>query len=289
MFETPTTSTNVVSFGAHKKLEELQRDSSIFFPVEERALTDLTGLPDNGEKAVVRTDTNEIVAVNGRRYSLAQNKDVFRIVDEAIRRAQGLDTEGMGIHDSTSYNGGLTIRDYTFPGHSVEVGKVGDITKMRLRIVNSYNGSTQLRTSVDGMRLVCTNGMAVPVKFNRFNGRHTSGLNLEKMEARIRAGIQSFKNMGEMWKRYSQTDCSDSEAMGYIEKFTSSEKIRFTLFEYWVTESTELGKNLWALYNALTYYSSHHAITRGRGNEAATIMSRESDVSKVVEHFKVAA
>lgn len=285
--ETPERS-NVVGFAAHKHLAE-KSDDGIFFPVKQIPLTDLTGLPDNGETAIVREDSNELVAVNGARYKLTKNESVFRIVDEAIKRAQGLDTEGMTITDRMAYNGGLTVRSYTFPNHSVEVGKVGDITKMRIQVVNSYNGSSNLKVLTDGLRLACTNGMTVPMRFNKFQGRHTSGLNLTKMEARLTAGIKSFKDMGEMWKRYSQTACSDAQAMDYINKLGLSVPLSEKLFTYWLTEKVQLGSTLWALYNALTYYSTHHDITRGRGNEAATIMTREAAVSKVVDQFKVAA
>lgn len=273
--------TNVISLGNTKNVAAAQPETDIYFPVQEYPLADLTGQPDRGYKAVVRTDTNEIIAVNGSKYKLMPNKDVFNVVDQAIKKASGLKTDGMYIKDSTAHMGATTVRNYVFPEHSVTVNK-GDVTEMRITVVNSYDGASQFKMLVGGFRLICLNGMVAGKVINKYSGRHTSGLNIGDMGIRLSNGIHGFSELSETWKQYADTKCTDGQAAKIIGKMTASENVRNSLMIYWLTEKATLGANMWALFNAMTYYSTHHKISRGKGNEAMTIVAREAEVAKAL-------
>lgn len=280
--------TNVLSLNNARNLRTAAPVSDLFFPVKEYALSDLTGKADRGYKAVVREDTGAIIAVNGSKYNLIPNRRAYDIVDEALLKAKELNTDGMKIIDTTAHQGSTAVRNYIFPSHIAEPN-VGDITQLKITVINSYDGTSGLKFLGGGYRLICKNGMVAGTNMSKFSGRHTSGLKLDSLTSRVESCIKAFSLLDVQWKLWADTKCSDTQAKNHIAKLHVSEGIKDTVMAYWHKEKAVLGTNMWALYNALTYYSTHHRISRGAGNEAWTTLSREADVSKVISTFKRAA
>ncbi|MBH0050690.1 DUF932 domain-containing protein [Pseudoalteromonas sp. SWYJZ19] len=258
-------------------------DAGLFFPVECRPLSDLTSMPDRKLQAVVRKDTNTVLAVHGQRYTLIKNEDVYDRVDAAIRESDALDTNGMRIVDSIAYEGGRAIRSYIFPEHKISIGRGRrDVTNLRLNVINSYDGSTNLRINMGGYRIVCANGMVVGTDVSNYVARHTSGFNVDEVKARVAASVENFVRMGDKWRMWSKEPCTDEKAVALVSEFArGSAAMRTKLFDIWLEESKNLGKTMWAFFNALTYWSTHAEIKAASApNAAAIILERESRVSR---------
>jgi hypothetical protein len=51
----------------------------------------------------------------------------------------------------------------------------------------------------------------------------------------------------------------------------------------WETESAAVGRTVWALYNALTHWSSHAPVrARSAANRAAIVLAREALVARTL-------
>jgi len=261
--------------------------AGLFFPVECRPLSDLTGMPDRDLQAVVRKDTDTVLAVHGQRYTLIKNADVYERVDAAIRESDVLDTNGMEIVDSVAYEGGRAIRSYIFPEHKIGIGRGRrDITNLRLNVINSYDGSTNLRINMGGYRIVCANGMVVGTDVSNYVARHTSGFNVDEVKTRVAASVENFIRMGDQWRLWAKTECTDAKAVVLITEFArGSTAMNTKLFDIWLEESKNLGKTMWAFFNALTYWSTHAEIKpASQPNAAAIILEREARVSRFLSN-----
>ena len=259
----------------------------LFFPVGCQPLSDLTGMPDRGLQAVVRKDTNAVLAVHGQRYSLIKNSEVYERVDAAIRESDVLDTNGMEIVDSIAYEGGRSIRSYIFPEHKISIGRGRrDVTNLRLNVINSYDGSTNLRINMGGYRLVCANGMVVGTDVSNYVARHTSGFKVDEVKQRVAASVENFVTMGNQWRKWSKEECSDEKAIGLISEFArGSLAMNNKLFDIWINESKTLGKTMWAFFNALTYWSTHAEIKEASlPNAPAIVLEREARVSRFLSN-----
>lgn len=263
------------------------KNSPILFPVIQKPLYELTGMYDRGLTAIIREDKNLILAVHGNRYKLIDNETVLDGIDKMIAKTQTLDTNGLIIEDQESYQGGRMIRSYIFPEHKVVIGE-GDETQLRINVVNSYDGACNFNVTTGGFRLVCANGMVIGESFGQYRNRHSSGFNVEFMQDRIAASIQNFQHAGEQWKVWASTNVTDQQAYKIIDKLCDNVrthgKLRANLEKFWLEEKAKLGANYWALFNALTYWSTHYEVQdRIKDNKSAIVLERERRVLQIIQ------
>lgn len=288
-------STNIVQFKNHKNLQKSldETTNNLFFPVKLVAAEDVApGFDCVGQQALIREDTNQIIKFHGANYSLVSNEEVFGRVDTLIRHQSGLDTNGMKIVDKLAYNGGRSYREYIFPEHQVRVTSgdgvpgVGDITELRISVINSYDGSSKVKVGVGGFRLVCLNGMTMGEKFGSFSSQHSKGFDPSSIAPRISCALTNFFEVGEKWKVWAGTFCSPAEADNIILSVAGKSEALFKQLQiFWHNEQIKMGSSLWALYNALTYWATHHQISeKCIGNKASIINVREARVAKVLRN-----
>ncbi len=265
------------------------RNEDIFFPVVQRPLVDLMPVTGDarGHQAIVRRDTNEVIAVHKKRYKLVKNEDVYHHVDRAIRHTEGLDTDGMSITDQVAYAGGRSIRTYTFPNHTIDVPSgetVRDETQLRINVINSYDGSSSLCLQTGGYRLISANGMVIGENLSKYVMRHSSEYKPEEVTPRIAATLKAFIEVGYQWKSWANTRLSPLQVSNILWEFAGQSESKYlTLEAYWLVEQQRMGTTKWALFNALTYWSTHHDVSKGsEANAAAIVLGREQQVVKVI-------
>lgn len=288
---------NIEDLNAARNLKSAmpKPDPNIFFPVEQVPLSALTGMEDRDLQAIVRTDTRQIIAVHGVRYKLVKNEEVFKPFDDLVRSTKNLDTNGMRIVDQTSYIGGRTIRSYIFPEHRIQIGRgrSKDKVEMRLNVINSYDGSTNMRFNLGGFRIVCANGMVIGDEVANYTSRHTSGFSVMELKHRIAASLDNFLQVGEQWRLWARTPCTDKKALAVMTKIAGkSEKLLADLMMFWDLEKAKLGDTMWALFNAMTYWSTHYGIRpHASDNASAVVLDREARIQRILksDEFKAAA
>jgi hypothetical protein len=238
-------------------------NNDLFFPVKIVPLD--TVLPSGmhsskGEQAVIRTDTNEIVKVHGARYHLIKNEDVYEDVQQTLFNHPDIDHNGVIIKDQVARAGGLSIRSYIFPEHEIKM-KAGDSTQLRINVINSYDGSSGLRICTGGYRLVCSNGQIIGDAISDYRTQHTSGFARQAVEPRIAASLTNFLNTGDQWRAWVNTPVSQDQVNAVLSRIAGdSDQLFETLVSYWKKESKTLGFNKWALYNVMTFWSTHQKI-----------------------------
>lgn len=258
------------------------------FPVESQPIYDQRGEPIQGSQAVVRTDTGDVLGVHGSRYRILSNDDVVNSVMDAVKKADITSDYSLDIK---VIDGGRKLRGYVnFPDITIEP-RVGDITHYRVSFTNSYDASWSFSQSAEGMRLACLNGMVLPQAVARSRYKHTTSISVDGAAAKTVNGMLMFTNQREEWASWAETSVSSRSAEWFFKatvarapsrqqlKVKTNERQLENLLQIWNGEANTLGLNKWALFNAMTYWSTH---TDGLRNPDVARYNREAAVAKAM-------
>ena len=259
-----------------------EKDDSAYFPVGVEPLC----IPTSNEgfkavpsyKAVVRLDTNEVLSVVGNGYKLTSNEEIFTAFETAISKSS-LKTDGMTKQVSMKGNGSRTAIRYRFPEHEIELLS-GDKQIMEIVALNSYDGSWAFQSMVGAYRMICCNGMVMGTDYATSYGRHTKNLDINMAADKLRIAAESYEYNVEKWREYPRISVSEEQAKVVISTISDSEKVQDSILSQYYTEAATLGFNKWALFNALTYWSTHTHSKRSINSHStvATIVANEAKV-----------
>jgi hypothetical protein len=235
-------------------------------------------------------DTNEVLGVHGSRYTIVSNSDVVNSIDDAIRQANISRDVSVKI---SSIEGGRKMRgEILFNDLTVEPS-VGDFVKFRISFFNSYDGSWAFTQAADGLRLFCLNGCTHSIAAARTRFKHTQSINVEASAAKIKTGLETFINQREVWQSWQGISVAQHTvellfkhtlAKSFTRQTTvtkTNEKQLEHLLKIWDDEKRDLGSNVWALYNAMTYWASH---TSDLKNPEVARRNREDAIAKAMNH-----
>jgi hypothetical protein len=159
-----------------KEGEEICTLNDLLFPVEMRD----NPMPSNSEysKLVVGHINGGDFFLNAcsPRYELVPNAGIFPQIEKTMNSHNvPFDVEYSHIDNVRFY------ANYKFKTNSFKVNDVNDEIFPMLKVQHSYNGLTKYRIIFGYFRLVCTNGLTIPVKeMKEFNlsivGKHTESI-----------------------------------------------------------------------------------------------------------------
>ncbi len=217
-----------------------------------------------GYKALVRTDNNKELAVHKNSYNELSN-------EEFAKRVNGIQkVSGFGLEGYQELRGGNIL--LAFLKNDVEEFKIdGNKIQDYLVVGNSHDGSSGFFLGTSTRFLRCENEFA---RLKRFVSiRHTANAD-ERLEQFMHYFIQYVANRQKLYTRFNQfgevivNDELREQMALYIlslhkqetlEKFTDSQKAKINLVHSCIdNEITDLGDNLWALFNGITRYTTHH-------------------------------
>lgn len=236
------------------------------FPVELQPVYDQMGnaIPDT--KCVMRTDTNDVLGVHGSRYRLVTNDSIISSVIDAVDEANISRDYELKIHHA---EGGRKMRgEILFKDMTVQPA-VGDYVHFRVSFFNSYDASWSFQANAEGLRLFCLNGCTTPDGVSRNKFKHTQSINITGTADKIMNGLNTFMSSPDIWRSWMATPVSDEMAEAFfkhtlaksftrqVNQLKTNEKQLEKLLSIWHDERSQLGRNKWALYNAMTYWASH--------------------------------
>lgn len=137
------------------------------FPVELQKLF-TTDMKESTRRAVVRLDTNEIIADVSNQYKLVNHDHIFQRVREYMDQFGQYD---VSYHEEK--NGAKYLATFQFKDIGKDVA-VGDNVGLKIVAANSYDGKSSISLQVMGLRLKCLNGMAIGERWFSANYRHSS-------------------------------------------------------------------------------------------------------------------
>ena len=276
-------------------------DSHIFFDVRTQPLFSRCELPEQldarllpvpSHKVIVRNENGTAIpiAVVGKDYSLVTMREqcahVERMMHDAFSNGELQDAH---VRDSIAYHGQTCLRDYTFPNIRCNVGKRNDIA-FRMIMRGSY-GKDSIMWLAGAIQFYCSNGMVIG-EFEQDVRRHSKHLQIADISTNIHKGIEHFYQSAEKWREWDHRNVTALAVHQFFLDAVANDKdhsaLSRKLEERYFTEIMDRGETAWAVYSALTYYSSHNAgtfATRNTANDhaAATMFDRERQVRKWVD------
>jgi hypothetical protein len=257
------------------------------FPVEMCSLhassiyTDNLEVPENMARAIVRTDTNQVLGVHGKKYKPITNMTVVNAMVDAVQES-GISRD----YDLTidSLDGGAKMRGRFLFNDLVIEPDVGDVIKHEILFYNSYDGSWAFQQTSRGHRLWCKNGCTNSMTVSNTWAKHTTNVNVKGSTAKIVAGLETFMQDKDVYKSWMTTSVDDETAFMFFKmklcryptqdaSIKINERRYEQLCRQWHKEKTQLGSNKWALYNACTHWATHtgdtntpHVASRNREN-----------------------
>ena len=246
-------------------------------------------VPANMQRAIVRTDTGQVLGTHGGAYKMIRHSEVVDKMEQAARNSERVTQDF--THTQQVYENGAKMRGTIAFNDLVIEPQVGDYIKFHVDYTNSYDGAWSIMIKAEGYRLWCSNGCASPKALSFSRNKHTSGFSLQGTQAKINRAITGFFDSEGTWQKYATQSVNELEAETFLKATlckrnsnTSEVKINETklqnLMGLYRHESNKLGQNKWALYNALTYWSSH---TEDANHPHRAEVLRHAEVSKAIQ------
>ena len=246
-------------------------------------------VPPSMARALVRTDTHQVLGVHGSKYKAIKHDDVVNSVFDAVRDANP--SRNYDYKIDLFENGAKMRGTINFPDVTIEPA-VGDFISFQIVFYNSYDGSWSFAQQAQGNRLWCLNGCTDALTVAKTVAKHTTNVSVSASSAKIEQGLECFfdsKHRYQKWMKDKMTDAEVEKFFKYtlchVPNNTSQEKWNFkqldNLMGLWNKEKRTLGSNKWALYNACTYWATHTNESRSPAN---TRRLRENQLSK---HLKM--
>jgi hypothetical protein len=143
----------------------------------------------NGTGELVTNVSNELLNACSDRYNLVRNEEIFPVIRKML-----IDSGYEFMETYSNYNDCKFYGKYVITGVKNEMGVIepiinrikglnNDKLRPQITISNGYDGKTNFNSGMGVFRLVCTNGLTVPVKgFENINfnakGKHTENVKI---------------------------------------------------------------------------------------------------------------
>lgn len=241
-------------------------------------LSTTDGIPVPQKRAVIRTDTNDVLGVVGSNYVPVQNRQAFAFLDAIA--ADG----GLRYHTAGALRRGERIWLLAKLPGQIRVRSSEDISQKYLLLSNSHDGSSALRVHYTAIRVVCANTLAMADREGRGEGiaiRHQGDLAAKVREAQRVLGLahRFFDHLEGQLDLLARHYPSHAQVSAYFKALypdpeegnpARAQNVRDELFQLFESgqgqEIPEIRSTTWAALNAVTEYVDHHRPTRAKSD-----------------------
>lgn len=216
-----------------------------------------------GYKAIIDSNTGKVFSIASKDYKVISHEKAIEQIESIIAKTPHLG----GYHIRVNfYNAGGRMRcTFTFPGISAEIVK-GDLVKLQLHLLNSYDLAWSFTVIIGAFRLVCSNGLVIGNKIFNINRRHVYALKDLNIHQTIAMATNRFEKQAGKWMDLARIPLHPTT----YEKVMNSMKLGKSATEE-IRQRINRGAsgynknfpviNLWTFYNVLTWYITHRAVS----------------------------
>ena len=241
----------------------------------------------SGFYALRNTVTGEVLESPpvAKTYKLVDHGEVFQHQGNTIMDNASLPTGNLTVVDRLYEGGRKASRAVYFNDLTFDIDGKGDGITARADVVNSVDMSWAFQVFSGAYRDYCRNTMVFGgQKAYQQKSKHTSGLSPSSMIAKANLGLDMFMNHREQMDAWRTIDLHPSQwtellentvcrIAGNARELSSDKRTRVNgkLLDYLTfrfdKEQNELGRTMWAGYNALTHWATHTKETWERPTE----------------------
>ena len=253
-------------------------------------------VPYRGKDVYFRSDTGKPIAIHGKRYKPLQYTTMIDKSRDMIERCN-LDATGVTEQIQVSPNSGMCLVNYTLPAKEYETpdGDTGCVTVMAL---SSFNGVWSFILSLGFQQSACLNSQIfIKNPASIYKSRHNGSLDVDRATNLLGKTANILESEIELWHEWYNTPITKDDIHNAIADCANisrdtDEPYRNKNYQYLVNAysfdyAPKMGRNRWALYNALTDWSTH-APSKSK-NKITLIQRRAEKVQETLENnFMVA-
>jgi len=246
------------------------------YEAELRGVCTVNGIPIPDRRAVVRSDSGEVLGVVGKSYIPVQNSEAFGFLDAVV--ADG----SLRYHTAGALGKGERVWMLAKLPDDIRINGSDDITEKYLLLSNSHDGSSSLRVFFTPIRVVCANTLAVAHRNGRGQGIsivHKGNLAAKVKQAQDVLGLarRFYDDAAIQMNRLAAHSPSSRQLEEYFKQVypdgpagesSRSRNIRsqlHRLFEEGIGHDVQgVRHTTWAALNAVTEFVDHHRSTRGK-------------------------
>jgi hypothetical protein len=233
-------------------------------------------------------------------YELVPNSSIFPVIERMLRKAKIKYSVTYRMLDYSRF-----YADFTLEDGAVSIGNGQDKIKPVIKIEHSYNGLLKYKMTFGWFRLICSNGLTVPVQGKEdqnftITGKHTkeilnslTGL-LEKIAyftKNTKEYSKKFEVMADTWvKNWEDRVLEITAATGVGlrgAKFNKkTEQFEGQIFDKIREEAAQLYKgqvNDWLIYNGINYHIFNAKTEEGKEYATAPNLRNDQDKKVLVE------
>jgi hypothetical protein len=205
-----------------------------------------------------RKDTGEIFATVTSAYEVLQNRQLVEAAEAAFR-AKGM--TGWKRKVVVTYGGARCYVIYDFPGIGGRVA--GQDLTFRLKIQNSFDGTIRASFVVGLFRLICSNGLAMPVGTLNLTQKHTTALEIDFVGRTVEQALKAFFDALPFFESMTAIRVSQDEGkaivQGFGERHLLGRRQADAIVRIWEhpRHEEDRARTLWNLYNAVTQHLTH--------------------------------
>jgi hypothetical protein len=245
------------------------------------------GQPVPDKMFVVRQDNDQPLAVVGSKHRPTNYRKLWEPLREGLA-ASDLDLTDATVQWHVVNNGAAMFADVTLKAYDFE-RIIGEPTSMKMRVLNSVNGSWKYDVSAFLLRLACLNGMSRVDQGTSASFKHTVNTDPEKIGDVASQWPILLESDGHFFNHMKKVQITSEEATALFAKFcTTTTKVESRVNKAWLGRmvtlwdnySRSIGQNGYALYNALTHYGTHSDKSTSRGDVNAKLVRQEQSVTK---------
>jgi hypothetical protein len=310
---------NVIRLSNHP-LDHVDAPDIVNTVIEERPVyyQERTGFiqQDSNRKAIHVKGSNEppiSIFKKGYNISGAQYSDMYTQMVN-ICKASDVDCTGVSVDSSVSPNGARGTIKITLPAHTVETAR-GDETQLQLLGYNSVDGSWPMVIRMGAVRMACINGQIMIDDFAVYKAKHTMSLDLGHARRKMAALLNSYTEEVERWRGWSTDSISDRFALITFAKaakckvnvesmsnmslleildhpsLIKNKAFRYLWNQYTQHEQKSLGSTKWAVYNALTHWTTHAPVGKKTDKNSVLKIKETQQIaaSAAIKQYLVAA
>lgn len=270
---------------------------------------------DNSKYYIIRGDKHLSMGdPKSTQYKPVAPRDLITKMREIIERSE-LNIDGITENIQSSHNGSRTFVTYNLPDHKYETPN-GDTASLNLLGTTSFDSTFPFIMSAGALQAACLNkqiftGGNVAV----YRSLHTQGLDLDKGALQIMGALDVFQQQADLWQKYYNTPANDLLTFKIFVKITgwaaaitvlkenpnaenkdvnnliaaarvgnNNGSFNYIWDKYRNRYQKDFGANFWAVYNALTDWSTHYGVgDKALANIRSTQANREKKISEAFE------
>lgn len=205
-----------------------------------------------------RKDTGEVLGVVTDQYEVLQNQTLLDTA-ETLFKTKGLTQ--FKRKEVVTHGGARMRAIYDFPTMGVKLNNQDLI--FRLKVQNSFDGSLRASFGVGLHRLICSNGMAVPVNAVAMTKKHTQSLDAEFIGQAFDSAVRTFHDvvpvLGKMMEVPVTTQDGNRILETLVKRKVLSDRMSEGVKAIWEnpTYHEDRERTLWNLLNATTQHLTH--------------------------------